>query len=509
VVDTLAGDKAMNDIDTKLAQLASERRAASQHGDNVESSDYVALPDDLVFDEPNDYKFFREYIRFSERWSPRSPAASHEAVALHLLSAAAAGRVVYEYGGQQRTSLYQLLVADSTLYAKTTVARLGHDLLIQAGLERVIIGKGTPQSFFDRCLEKVPDNFDTLTDEDQQRIRERLQNAAQRAWLADEFGHWAGLMLKDNSPYHDFRQLLLEVYGSPHRYESSTRTYGYLSMRSPTLALFALSTWSLVRKIAGAGTSFWNDGMLARFDFITTAPDEVHTDEQFPDEELVFPAQLVDALRKFDIMLGRARVDITPVTETLKNNKEKVIRHDVKVTPPAPFVVKLSKDVYAAVGAYERFLRKTIASGLTDDLRASYGRMPDRALRVACLLAAFDTRTTCEMRDWKKAQCIVERGRQSLHWAYDRLTSNSQAAERVSRTDSILSFVRSGRCVTARDIQTKFRRQYPSGIDELTRELDALVKAGELHCVEGKRGRRHYAIDARSLPAAGTERASK
>lgn len=489
----------MTDIETKLQRLALTRRAKPTDQTNVERIDYVALPDDMVYDEPHDYDFLRDFVKFSSKWSPRSPAASHEAVALHILSAAAAGRVVYDYGGRHRTSLYQFLVAPSTLYAKTTVANIGRDLLSEAGLRRVVIGRATPQSYFDQCLEKVPTDFDAMSTDDQTRIRERLQNAAQRAWTADEFGAWAASMLREGSVYYEFRSLLLEIYDSPEYVEMSTRTHGTLPVRRPTLALFALSTYAHVAKIASAGSPFWRDGLLARFDFITTTDDEVHNDEPFPPGTRVFPRELVGGLRNYDAMLGHADVDIRPVMETMQNGKEKMLRMDVEVRPQLPFVVRLSNDVYTAVDRYDRFLRRCIADGLVEDLHASYGRMPDRALRIACLLASYDGRNECELRDWKKAQCIVERRRQCLHWTYERLTDRAISTERVSRTDALLRYVATERCVSAREIQTKFRRQFPTGILELTRELDALVAAGELHSVEGKRGRRLYAIDAGSL----------
>lgn len=491
----------MTDVESKLRRLATDRRAKTKDQTKVQSVDYVALPDDMVYDEPNNYQFLRDFVKFSSVWSPRSPAASHEAVALHILSAAAAGRVVYDYGGRHRTSLYQFLVAGSTLYAKTTVANIGKDLLSEAGLGRVVIGRATPQSFFDQCLEKVPNDFDALSSTDQTRIRERLQNAAQRAWTADEFGAWAASMLREGSHYYEFRSLLLEIYDSPEYVEMSTRTHGTLPARRPTLSLFALSTYGHVTKIASAGSPFWRDGLLARFDFITTADGEEHNDAQFPPGQRVFPRELVDGLRRYDAMLGHAKVVISPVTETLNNGKEKTLRQDVEVRPQLPFVVSLSKDVYEAVHRYDCFLRKCIADGLVEDLHASYGRMPDRALRIACLLASYDGRNECELRDWKKAQCIVERRRQCLHWTYERLTDVSGAAEKVSRTDGILRYVGTERCVSARDIQTKFRRQFPSGMVELLRELDALVETGELHSVEPRKGRRLYAVDAESLPS--------
>lgn len=486
-------------LKTKVLQLAQTKTAARKV--TTDSIEFVELPEHLQYDEPNDYKFLREYVKFSRLWSPRSPVASHEAIALHVLSAAAAGRVVYDYGGRNRASLYQFLVAPSTLFAKTTVANIGADLLKSAGLQRVVIGRATPQSFFDQCLEKVPDDYESMTSEDQMRVRERLQNAAQRAWIADEFGAWATAMLREGSVSYEFRSLLLQIYDSPDEVYMSTRTYGTSPLRNPTLSLFALSTYTDLYKLAGPNSPFWRDGLLARFDWITTADDEQHTNNQFPAGLREFPAGMVETLRRYDDMLGRPEVSVVPVREQLQNGKEKTLRNEVLVSRTAEYVVQIDKDVYEAVGAYDNWLRDTIAAGLVVDLQPNYGRIADRCLRIACLLASSETRNVCTMRDWAKALAIVERRRRCLHWTYDRLTSGSQEQERVAKTDAILRYITTERCVSLRDIQQKFRRQFPTGVAELQRELDALCAAGELHTVKLTRNRVHYAVDAAELPS--------
>jgi hypothetical protein len=177
------------------------------------------------------------------------------------------------------------------------------------------------------------------------------------------------------------------------------------------------------------------------------------------------------------------------------------MRNDVIVQRCPEFVVSIDSDVYEAVGAYDNWLRDTIADGLVVDLQPNYGRIADRCLRIACLLASSESRSVCTMRDWTKALAIVERRRRCLHWIYDRLTSGSQEQERVAKTDAILRYITTERCVSLRDIQQKFRRQYPTGVAELQRELDTLVAAGELHCVQLARNKRHYAVDAAELPS--------
>lgn len=484
-------------VTVNLVTLPATKRAPVMSFD--EPAAYVELPDHLRSPEPNDFPFLTEYVRFSRKWSPRSPAAAHEAVALHVLSAAAAGRVEYEYGSRQRAALYQFVVADSTLYAKTTAANIGRDLLAAAGLDRVIIGRATPQSFFDQCLQKLPADYDTLPADKQQKILERVGTAGQRAWIADEFGSWAAAMLREGSVYYDFRSLLLEIYDGPHTVERSTRTYGTAAIQDPTLSLFALSTFAHVESIAGAHSPFWRDGLLARFAFVTTAEGEQHSNAMFPNERRELPPSLVETLQDFDRYLGYPSVSVQPVYDSTSKDGKRVLRNDVTVARSNVFYANLSQETYEAAGNYDSWLRNTAASGeIPEDLVANYGRMADRVLKIAALLCALEKRTTVQLRDWQKGLAIVERQRQSLHWTYERLTSKSGSVDAARRSDDVLRFVTTERVATARQILQKFRRRFASRRD-LQLELDSLVLAGELFRVDGARNSVLYATNSQDL----------
>lgn len=484
-----------DDVTKKVLQLPQTKKAPAPKYDDA--TGYVPLPAELQQKEPKDYTFLTEYERFSRKWSARSPAASHEAVALHVLSAAAAGRVEYEYGGRQRAALYQFVVAPSTLYAKTTVANIGRELLGAAGLDRVLIGRATPQSFYDQCLQKLPADYDALPADKQQQALERVGTAGQRAWIADEFGAWAAAMLREGSVYYDFRSLLLEIYDGQQVVERSTRTHGTNAIQYPTLSLLALSTYAHVESIAGANSPFWRDGLLARFGFITTADDEVHSNAPFPNERKELPSVLVETLREFDRYLGPAHVEVSPIYDQASKDGKKVLRHDVTVQRINAYCVSLSSEVHAASERYDSWLRDTAAEIIPDDLVANYCRMSDRVLKIAALLCALDKRTAIQLRDWQKGLAIVERQRRTLHWTYERLTNASSSVDAAKRTEDVLRFVTTERCVTARQILQKFRRRF-SNSRELQLELGALVKAGELHSVEVGR-RTLYATNVQDL----------
>src|SRR5215470_4921109 len=73
------------------------------------------------------------YIKYSAHWSPRAAEHFHGAIGLWLLSTVAAGRIAVELASPIYPSLNIALVSRSTLYAKTTTAKLGKRGLRQAG----------------------------------------------------------------------------------------------------------------------------------------------------------------------------------------------------------------------------------------------------------------------------------------------------------------------------------------------------------------------------------------
>ena len=431
-------------------------------------------------------------MKYSRKWSPSGWDGLHEAVGLWVLSTAAAGRVAYHDGRVNRTSLYLLAVAQSTLFAKSETVNRGMTALEAAGLDHLLIGHATPHSYFDQCLVKAPDNYDTMSAVEQARVKLRLRHAAQRGWDADEFGSWAKSMMREGSVMHDFRRLLLKIYDEPKSLAWSTRTHGTTEMQSPSLALMALTSWSHLQPIAGEGSEFWSDGLLARFAVTTPPPDVAACLDPFPEGECVPPAKIVDDLRRLDDMLGHPKVTI----ETRKDDDDKRRKiTTATVTPPPPFVVTIEPDARQAANDYRRWLTLRLQGhGVPDDMAASYGRMRARALKIAALIAAVEREPVVDLRRWRIAQAIVERQRLALHWAYERLTGDDVQGRPMSTTDRVLEFVADQRIASQRTIHRHFARAYKDAA-ACSRDLHAMVLSGDLHVVE--RGRtKLYAVDA-------------
>ena len=74
------------------------------------------------------------YISHSATWSPRGASHFHAGIGLWMLSTVAARRIGLELGHMVYPSLFIALIARSTLYAKTTTAKIGKHGLRHARL---------------------------------------------------------------------------------------------------------------------------------------------------------------------------------------------------------------------------------------------------------------------------------------------------------------------------------------------------------------------------------------
>ena len=65
------------------------------------------------------------------------------------------------------------------------------------------------------------------------------------------------------------------------------------------------------------------------------------------------------------------------------------------------------------------------------DLIGNYKRFPDKALRIAMMLASLENDNRMEMRHWSRAQMTTEGWRRCLHHLRDQLTRPQASAVRV------------------------------------------------------------------------------
>jgi hypothetical protein len=437
-------------------------------------------------------RWLDEYIAYSRKWSPRSFDGFHEACALWLLSTIAARRVMVHFGRARFTNLYIQLAGRTTMFAKSSAAEIALAVLLACNLGYLLApDEATPQSLL-RALAggDLPPDFDHLSGEQQTQARLQLGFCGQRGWLAEEFGSWTASMMRVDGVMADFRGLMRRFDDCPDKYSRSTIARGTELVKRPYLAVLGILTPADLRPLARKGTQLWGDGFLARFAFVTPPHDAVLT-TRFPQGPRVIPPSLTRPLVAWHQGLGLPQVTIQDHRDgDGKLTGDKI----VTIVSPDPQVCDLTSAAEDALYAYNRAVLEIARTHEQTDLDGNYGRLHEKALRVAALLASLGNEGRIELWHWARAQEIAERWRLYTHRLYDQVT-RAQASPVSEIEDKILNALKRWQGtvkypdgLTASEIS---RYVWGLGRTEVRYYADQLVQAGVLDRHPGKRAQRY------------------
>jgi hypothetical protein len=299
--------------------------------------------------------------------------------------------------------------------------------------------------------------------------RQRLAFAGQRGWFYDEFGQLLHSMNRRDGPMAEFRGLIRRFDDCADRYEYGTISRGTEVVERPYLALLANMTPADLTSQARRGSSMWGDGFWARFAFVTP-PSSERKRGRFPQGERVIPLEIVDPLRAWHQHLGipNARVEV------LENGSSstQVVNSADSISAPCT----LGEGVYDAFYRYQEALLDIVEMHHNHDLDGNYVRFPEKALRVAMLLASLENDGGIELRHWARAQAIAERWRANLHALYQQVNESSPY-QAVPVEDKVLDVVERLKEPTAREVAQMIHRLSPY---QATRCLDRLAEQGVL-----------------------------
>jgi len=354
-----------------------------------------------------------KYAEFALKASPMTPPLFHRSYALAALSTAVARRVYIKAGDDTIfPNLYMLLVAPSTLYAKTTGLNVTLKLLEMAGLNNFLLPTGvTPQSLISELTHKEPPTFENWHKDDKDDWRKERPFAAQRAWWMDEAASLLDLFKQKNTA--DLLGLILKLYGTPAKLTASTMGRGRETVRFPYLSICGPTTPAAMRTHLN-NSELWGDGLFARFLFVT--PDAPPVDD-FYSQSLETPPALAQHLNT----LAFARLEIP----------QENITGEIK--PPPMKQATIPPEVWAKWKAYRTGLF-TLLTGkrVPEKLFSLYGRLHTSAMKIAILLAASDWAEMAvgnpliiQPAHWARAQMMTEEYRASLHRMVEDASRNS------------------------------------------------------------------------------------
>lgn len=424
-----------------------------------------------------------EFISFSRTWSPRSYDGFHEAVGLWILSTVASRRVMLDLGGPRYTNLYLVLCGRTSVWSKSSAAKIGLDLLRAAGLETLLApDDATPQAFIRKLAVRVPQDYAELPNSAQTAISKRLTFAGQRGWFYDEFGQKLAAMMRDGGAMADYRGLLRRFDDCPPEYQYDTIARGSELIEQPYLALLGSLTPADLEPFAKRGGALWGDGFFARFGFVVPPVGLQPSQKRFPPGERTIPQSLVQPLQQWHQRLG---VPTVQITERLNAQGKGTGTFDVAVSPLLPERCTLGTGVFNGFYDYMDGLTSTLAVNQNTDLDGNYARFPEKALRIAMLLASFENQGRIEMRHWARAQAITERWRANLHSLIEQVNEQEIPTRQRTNEDRVLHVLeKASTLLTAREVAQNVRGL---STPEVAIILEALVLSGDVQKVTGGR----------------------
>jgi putative DNA primase/helicase len=385
--------------------------------------------------------FLRDYIAHSKTWATRAAPGYHAAVAVWVLSAIAARRIVVHTGSKEvYPTLFIALVSGSTLWTKTTAAALGVRLIRRSGCGFLLSpDRATPQFLLKLMSGVVPDGYGQQPFDRQEEMKKAFGFAAQRGWFYEEWGGVLHQMRRADSPQAELNKLLIVLEEGNPQFSTGTIHRGLEQIDAPYLALLANATPQDLIPFMGEGDPWWQGGFWPRFICVTSPPDAEATLAPLPRTTYTEPSALVVKLHDWHTRLGMPDVEIE---EGTRDNGRRTGRWQGTVSNFPRQVMEIDDEVYDAYEAYNLVLLEMFKSTnpdffLSEDLRPWYGRAHEKALRIAMLLASVDGETVITLPYWQEAQALLEMWRESLHTLVARIEASSDMSPQGRRKAKI------------------------------------------------------------------------
>jgi len=278
-------------------------------------------------------------------------------------------------------------------------------------------------------------------------MQQRVAFAGQRGWYYEEWGGMLHQMTRQDSPMSGFHELLRVLDDGKESFSSDTIQRGLEHIEAPYLALLTSATPQDLAPFMQSGSKWWRDGFWPRFAFIV--PEEGPRLDRRPQGRATPSAALIEQLHTWHVRLGIPTVTMEPKLDA-KGRPNGEWAAQQSPLSCAPLYIP-----HETLDAYHAYNDALLLMDVTTELRPTYSRFHDKALRVAMLLASFQGHDTIQLAHWAYAQDITERWRAMLHRViatvatYQPLSPDEQHEQRIER------MLMSEGLMTMRDIQRR------------------------------------------------------
>ena len=386
------------------------------------------------------------YTQWSVRRSPLTPLHFHRNIALSLAAGAIAGRVYIQLPHAKiYPNLYTLIVAKTSVFAKTTAFDIAREVVRDTMPEKIIDEIATPEAFLSLLAGTKPTNFKKLSPE--QRKYWELHSAwgARRLFMLDEAGRLFNVLRRDyNSDLADIIMKLYDAGGTP--ISRNTRKMGYELVETYALSCLFATTPAGIRWVLSTSDA-WNSGFWIRWDFVAE-----RTLTDWHEGEFIEPPK--------------------PVSEPLKKlSQASLTKYNQKA-----YSMSAEDKVYKAFNESSRLVREQIDQSQDERMDGMLSRLPVKHLKAAMILAILEADGSAPrllMKHWDAALQFVR------DWKRDALIVLELAShsDRMALEDRVLQYVfGTPQGIEAREIY----RALSISAEELQSVLDVFKKNGAL-----------------------------
>ena len=390
--------------------------------------------------------------------------------------------MAFPLGGVRYTSLYIALLSRTSMFSKTTAAKVAEKVISAAGMNYLLCpDEMTPQAFIAFLANAaIPKNYDDLSEREQEWHKNATAFLGQKGWYYDEFGNKVSGMMKEGGHMAEYRSILRVMDDGRNEYTYTSIARGTNTIKKPYLSLLANMTPADLRPYAKRGAPLWNDGFWARFAIVSPGEDDHPRKGRWPNELQTVPSALSAPLMSWHKRLGTPHVEIVDPQD--EDGRKKGGNYAI-VADTDPIMLGMPTDVYEAFYTYRTALIDLIAAGSVEDLDGNYSRLAEKAIRIAALLSSFHGENEIKIRYWHRALEITERWRVDLHSLYRQLTGDVEVDRSRTVEDAIIEQIKRNGPRTTREL-----KQYTNmSAEDVKNVLPGMVADGTL--LEFKEGK--------------------
>jgi hypothetical protein len=466
--------------------LMNSDEAAEDEADEelVTEADVPPLPERSTIDTVKarlGMRAINDFVEYSMRWSPFAARCYHVNAAIWLYSALTARRIVIKGLGKPiYTGLYFFFVGPTSV-GKSEVADNAAFVLETLGVADYLMStsKITPEAFKRIAAGYINDDWDSMSDAEQEEAKIALGFHGKTALHSDEFGQLLRRITNPNGYMFEWLSMLLSWENSSARDGQGSIANGTQKIRNPYMPMLGCMTISNIKKLPPA-SDIWENGLIARSIPIVSIP-KGYEESELVTGDMHVPAPYLLSLQQYHRRLGLPKIDVVK-REKAKDSDKGNKKYEIEWIEDYPLVeVTLDDDAKRIFNNYRNDIGKISYNRdlVPELLHGNYKRLAKKALAVAAMLTVYDSDTVIDAEHMWAALSIAEEWRASLHLFYAQCFAPPVSVKKGT-DDSMMKFIEKMSKQKKWVSMSQISNWCNKAPEELEKPLELRIKQGDI-----------------------------